>query len=105
MEALLEHDMEVAPSDFVWGYGPDGTPVTEADVQWSVRNAEAGFPGVTPRPVGHPLVIADQPAVVVQFRIDRTKLQRLDARAHAERMSRSEMLRVAVDKVLAATGN
>jgi len=101
MEAPAQSTATV-PSDYVWGYGPDGTQVTEADVQWSVQNAEAGFPGVTPRPVGHPLVIADQPAVVVQFRIDRAKLQRLDARARINRVTRSEMLRDAVDRVLAS---
>jgi len=88
------------PADQVYGQAPDGTLITEADVQWSLENAESGYPGVTARPVGHPLLIADHPAVVVQFRIDRSKLRQLDQKARSKNLTRSELLRVAVDHEL-----
>ena len=61
-------------------------------------NAEAGYPGVPARPVGHPVMIADHPAVVVQFRMDKAKLHLLDQKARAVNLSRSELLRAAVDR-------
>ena len=88
------------PADGFYGYAEDGTPITEDDVQWSVDNAEAGFPGVAARQVGHPLEIGEEPAVVIQFRIDKAKLRRLDAKAKARKTTRSALLRDAVDREL-----
>jgi hypothetical protein len=89
------------PVDGVYGH-IDGVEVTDEVIKRLNESAEAGHPGVTARRVGHPSVISDTdtPGVVVQFRIDRVKLDQLDAKAKAENRTRSDMLRGAVDELL-----
>ena len=47
----------------------NGQSVTQADVDAIVANAEAGFPGVTVRPVGRPS-LGKRPARTVAVRLD-----------------------------------
>ena len=93
-----------APENGVYGH-IGGVAVTDNVVVRLSKNAEEGFPGATPRGPGHPLVIADEPTVVVQFRLPPSKLAALDAKAKAVKTTRSALLRNAVDLELAtATG-
>lgn len=46
-----------------------GRPVTEDDVAAIVANAEAGFPGVTPRPIGRPSM-GHRPARTLGVRLE-----------------------------------
>jgi hypothetical protein len=91
----------VAPQDGVWGT-VGGRPVTEADVARLVANAEAGFPGTKPRRAGRPLQVGSQRAEVVQFRLDPERLRLLDAHAKRTHTSRSDVIRRAIDRELAA---
>lgn len=47
----------------------NGRPVTDVDVDAIIANAEAGFPGVTVRPVGRPS-LGTRPARTVAVRLD-----------------------------------
>ncbi|MDR1188805.1 MAG: ribbon-helix-helix domain-containing protein [Bifidobacteriaceae bacterium] len=87
--------------DGVWGT-VDGVPITNDDIARLVADAEAGFPGATPRSVGRPLEIGRERAKVVQFRIDNDRLERFDSLAKRAGMSRSQLLRHAVDLELDA---
>jgi hypothetical protein len=91
------------PVDGIWGYVGD-VAITDDIVDWVVRDAEVGFPGATPtRGPGRPRSIdGDEPAVAVQFRLDRDRLRALDALAVQRGTSRSALLRDAVDRELTA---
>lgn len=102
---MTEQDYRVIPyerpQDGIHGY-IDGVAITDDVIARLNASAETGHPGVTARPVGHPVQIGEEPAVVVQFRIDKTKLEELDRKAKAEKRSRSDLLRCAVDRELLA---
>ena len=51
---------------------------------------------------GHPLQVGKAPAVMVRLRMDPDRLRAVDARARAERKTRSQFIRDAVDRELLA---
>ena len=60
----------------------------------------AGQPG--PVRVGRPLVVGDDTASVVPVRLDPQRIRSLDARAAALHTTRSQLIRDAIDRELAA---
>ena len=78
----------------------DGRPVTEDDVAAMVANAEAGFPGVTFRPVGRP-AMGDRPARIVGVRIDPELDDALLTHIAVTGRTASDVVRVALREYLA----
>ncbi|MDR1188803.1 MAG: ribbon-helix-helix domain-containing protein [Bifidobacteriaceae bacterium] len=93
--------MSQVDSDVWWSHAR-GEPITNDDIARLVANAEAGFLGAILRPVGRPLEIGRERAKVIQFRIDNDCLERFDSLAKRAGMSRSQLLRDAVDRALDA---
>ncbi|MDR2566844.1 MAG: ribbon-helix-helix protein, CopG family [Bifidobacteriaceae bacterium] len=83
-------------------FAPEEVALFEADA----AEAEAGYPIEFLRACkvvgGRPLEVGSEAAQVVQFRLDPARLRALDARAAAVGATRSEVLRRAVDRELAA---
>jgi len=99
---MADEFMGVAPrpENGIWGY-VNGVAVTDDVIARVVANAESGYPGVSVRSPGRPRQIdEDGPAVVVQFRVAEAKLRQLDERAKQRRITRSDLLRDAVDREL-----
>ncbi|MDR0483269.1 MAG: ribbon-helix-helix domain-containing protein [Cellulomonadaceae bacterium] len=78
----------------------NGRHVTEDDVTAIVANAEAGFPGVTMRPVGRP-TLGERPARTVGVRLDPDLDNALLAEIAASGHSASEVIRDALRAHLA----
>ena len=78
----------------------NGRPVTEADVQAMVANAEAGFPGVTVRPVGRP-TMGERPARTVAVRLDPELDEALLERLAETGETASDVMRTALRHYLA----
>jgi hypothetical protein len=85
------------------------TPFTPEEIEQfegSAAEAERGytveFLDSRPR-LGRPREIGDQTAVVVPVRLDPERLARLDARADAEHITRSQLIRNALDRELTRT--
>jgi hypothetical protein len=88
-------------NDSVIGIGMDGRPVTEADLDAITANAEAGFPGVTARPLGRP-TIGDGPARMVGVRLDPDLDMAMRQRLRTTGGSASELMRDALREYLRA---
>ncbi len=96
-----EEDME-RPADGIYGYS-NGIAVTDEVIARVNENAEAGFPGTTPRMPGRPRMIDPaESGVLVQFRASAAKLRELDAQAEERHITRAEILREALDRQLLA---
>lgn len=78
----------------------NGRPVTEDDVAAMVANAEAGFPGVTVRPVGRP-AMGGHPARTVGVRLDPELDDALLARMAETGRTASDLMRDALREYLA----
>lgn len=91
----------VHPKDGVWGT-VDGVPVTDEVIERLADNAESGFPGVTPRPVGRPLSVGAKAARTVTVRLDDARAKAVKDRAEQDRVSASEVMRRALDRYLAS---
>jgi hypothetical protein len=91
----------VPAHDGVWGT-VDGVPVTDEVIERLVANAEAGFPGAQPRPVGRPLTVGIRPAKTVTVRLDDARAAAVKDRADQEHVTASEVMRRALDRYLAS---
>lgn len=89
------------PDNGVWGT-IDGRPITDADIDEMVADAEAGFPTATPRLVGRPCTIGGKRAETVTVRLDPDRLDALRSRADHDHSTTSEILRRALDHYLAS---
>jgi uncharacterized protein (DUF4415 family) len=88
-----------ADQDGVWGV-VGGVPITEDVIGAMVANAEVGFPGVTPRRTGRPLM-GKRPARTVAVRLDPDLDQALLERVAQTGQATSDLLRDALRKYLA----
>jgi hypothetical protein len=84
-----------------YGTHKDGTPVTEAEVQAWTDEAERGYDIPALRKRGRP-ALGDGPSAVVPVRLDDALEAALEARAGAEQVSRSEVIREALREYLAS---
>lgn len=84
-----------------YGTHKDGTPVTEAEVRAWADEAEQGYDITKLRKRGRP-ALGDGPSSVVPVRLDDSLEAALQARAEAEHVSRSEVIREALREYLAS---
>lgn len=80
----------------------NGVPVTDEVIERLVANAEAGFPGVTPRRAPGRPAIGDGPATTVAVRLDPELHRALVERIELAGTSASELIRQALRKYLDA---
>ena len=78
-----------------------GKPVTEADVERMVAEAEAGYDITKLRPRGGRRLMGSAPAEVVPVRLDPELRNAVEARATADDTTTSEVIREALRQYLA----
>lgn len=87
-----------AESEHIYGT-VDGVEITEDAVERLAANAEAGFPGVTPRRAGRP-TMGDGPATTVAVRLDPALHRALEERVEHDHVSASDVIRDALRRYL-----
>lgn len=80
----------------------DGVPITDEIIDRLVTNAEAGFPGVTPRRASGRPPMGDGPATTVAVRLDPDLHRALIERIESAETSASDVIREALRKFLDA---
>ena len=88
------------PDDGVWGT-VDGRPITDAEIDDMVADAEAEYPNAIPRPVGRPCTVGGRRAETVTVRLDPGRLDALRSRADHDHSTTSDVIRRALDTYLA----
>jgi hypothetical protein len=85
------------------GYGTvNGVPITDNVIDRLVTNAEAGFPGVTPRRAAGRPAMGDGPATTVAVRLDPDLHRALIERVASADTNASDIIREALRKFLDA---
>ncbi|MGB3375824.1 MAG: ribbon-helix-helix domain-containing protein [Microbacterium sp.] len=74
----------------------DGVQITDDVIDRLVANAEAGFPGVTPRSAGGRPAMGDGPAATVAVRLDPELHRELLERMASEDANASQIIRAAL---------
>lgn len=80
----------------------DGVPITDEIIDRLVANAEAGFPGVTPRRAAGRPSMGDGPATTVAVRLDPDLHRALIERVESTETNASDLIREALRKFLDA---
>ena len=80
----------------------DGVEITEEIIERLVANAEAGFPGVTPRRAGGRPALGTGPATTVAVRLDPDLHRALVERVEGDHTSASHVIRDALRAYLHA---
>jgi len=89
------------PADGIWGT-INGTPVTDDVIEAAIANAEAGFPGVSFKPVGRPRTVGRGRSTTVTLRLDPDRIKAVHDRAERELTNPSDVMRRALDAYLAS---
>ena len=85
-------------------FTPEEIALFEADAAEAERGYSVEFLDSCRRLPGRPRELGDEAGVMVRFRIDPERLNRVDQHAKAKHKTRSQYIRDAVDRELAMAG-